>query len=86
MLAARSAPPHPGDQQPENQQPENLQPENLQPGNQQVVTVATALIEADGRIVHWSSGAEALLGYTAAEAVGSYAVELIGSMSRGPRS
>ena len=43
-----------------------------------LVTVATALLEADGRIVHWSSGAEALLGYSAAEAVGSYAIGLIG--------
>ncbi|HWG26214.1 SpoIIE family protein phosphatase [Actinospica sp.] len=42
------------------------------------MTVATALLQSDGRIVHWSSSAEALLGYSAAEAVGSYAIGLIG--------
>jgi PAS domain S-box-containing protein len=44
--------------------------------------VATALLEADGRIVHWSAAAEAMLGYTAAEAEGSYAIDLLGSEQR----
>jgi PAS domain S-box-containing protein len=43
-----------------------------------VVVVATALLESDGRIVHWSAGAQALLGYSAAETVGHYAIGLIG--------
>lgn len=43
-----------------------------------VIIVATALLEADGRVVHWSPGAEALLGYTAQETVGNYAIGLIG--------
>ena len=53
-------------------------PEQAHPRRYPLVTVATALLESDGRIVHWSAGAEALLGYTAAEAVGSYAIGLIG--------
>jgi len=56
----------------------NESPERAQPRRHPLVTVATALLQSDGRIVHWSSGAEALLGYTAAEAVGSYAIGLIG--------
>ncbi|MBS2549568.1 SpoIIE family protein phosphatase [Catenulispora sp. NL8] len=47
-----------------------------------VVGVATALLEADGRIVHWSAGAEAMLGFSAEEAEGSYAIELMGSLQR----
>jgi PAS domain S-box-containing protein len=42
------------------------------------VTVATALLDSEGRIVHWSSGAQALLGYSPAEAVGSFAIGLLG--------
>ncbi|MFG2848768.1 SpoIIE family protein phosphatase [Kitasatospora sp. NPDC048296] len=41
--------------------------------------IATALIEADGRILHWSSDAEALLGYRADEAVGQKAAKLLTS-------
>lgn len=48
------------------------------PRRHPVVAVATALLDASGRIVHWSSGAQALLGYSAAEAVGNYAIGLIG--------
>ena len=49
------------------------------PRRRPVVAVATALLAADGRVVHWSPGAEALLGYTAQEAVGDYAIRLIGT-------
>jgi PAS domain S-box-containing protein len=56
--------------------------EGAQPRRHPVVGVATALLEADGRIVHWSAGAEAMLGYTAAEAEGSYAIGLMGSEDR----
>ena len=52
--------------------------ERAQPRRHPLVTVATALLQSDGRIVHWSSSAEALLGYSAAEAVGNYAIGLIG--------
>ncbi|WP_190276786.1 SpoIIE family protein phosphatase [Catenulispora acidiphila] len=41
--------------------------------------VATALLQADGRIVHWSAAAEAMLGYSAAEAEGALAIDLLGS-------
>ena len=44
--------------------------------------VATALLEADGRIVHWSASAEGMLGYSAAEAEGHYAIDLLGSEER----
>ncbi|MFJ9840363.1 SpoIIE family protein phosphatase [Kitasatospora sp. NPDC101155] len=44
-----------------------------------LVPIATALIEADGRILHWSSDAEALLGYRADEAVGQKAAKLLTS-------
>ncbi|MFB7663272.1 SpoIIE family protein phosphatase [Kitasatospora sp. NPDC056138] len=42
-----------------------------------LVPIATALVESDGRILHWSDDAERLTGYTAAEAVGSYAAKLL---------
>jgi PAS domain S-box-containing protein len=41
------------------------------------IPIATALIEEDGRILHWSADAEVLLGYTAEEAVGSLAAQLL---------
>jgi PAS domain S-box-containing protein len=41
------------------------------------IPIATALIEEDGRILHWSADAEVLLGYTADEAVGSFAAQLL---------
>ncbi|MGW4893130.1 SpoIIE family protein phosphatase [Kitasatospora sp. NPDC004240] len=44
-----------------------------------MVPIATALIEADGRILHWSNDAEALLGYTAEEAIGAKAAQLLAS-------
>ncbi|MEU3460478.1 SpoIIE family protein phosphatase [Streptomyces sp. NPDC006733] len=39
--------------------------------------IATALIQDDGRILHWSPDAEALLGYTPQEAVGAFAAHLL---------
>ncbi|MGW4892575.1 SpoIIE family protein phosphatase [Kitasatospora sp. NPDC004240] len=42
-----------------------------------LVPVATALLQDDGTILHWSEDAEALLGYTAAEAVGNQAARLL---------
>ncbi|WP_280714447.1 SpoIIE family protein phosphatase [Kitasatospora sp. MAP5-34] len=42
-----------------------------------VVPIATALIAEDGRILHWSPDAEALLGFTAREAVGSLAAQIL---------
>ncbi|MFD8693771.1 SpoIIE family protein phosphatase [Kitasatospora purpeofusca] len=44
-----------------------------------MVPIATALIEADGRILHWSGDAEALLGYSAKEAIGARAAQLLAS-------
>lgn len=41
------------------------------------VPIATALIAGDGRILHWSADAQALLGYTAAEAVGTPAADIL---------
>ncbi|MFE4970916.1 SpoIIE family protein phosphatase [Kitasatospora sp. NPDC056651] len=41
--------------------------------------IATALIDADGRILHWSSDAEALLGHRAQDAVGARAGALLAS-------
>ncbi|GJF33530.1 hypothetical protein KNE206_62300 [Kitasatospora sp. NE20-6] len=41
------------------------------------VPIATALISDDGRILHWSRDAEALLGYTTEEAVGTFATHLL---------
>ncbi|WP_371483505.1 SpoIIE family protein phosphatase [Kitasatospora sp. NBC_00315] len=46
--------------------------------------LATALLEGNGRILHWSEDAEALLGYTAEEAVGSYAARLLVSEAELP--
>jgi len=52
--------------------------ERARPLRHPAVVVATALLQSDGRIVHWSPGAEALLGYSAHEAAGKYAIGLIG--------
>ena len=41
------------------------------------IPIATALIEDSGRILHWSADAEALLGYSPEEAVGSFAAQLL---------
>ena len=49
-----------------------------------MVPIATALIEADGRILHWSGDAEALLGYRADEAVGAKAAKLLTSDEQRP--
>ncbi|WP_078880756.1 SpoIIE family protein phosphatase [Kitasatospora purpeofusca] len=42
-----------------------------------LVPLATALLQDDGLILHWSEDAEALLGWTADEAVGSHAAQLL---------
>ncbi len=42
-----------------------------------LVPLATALLQDDGLILHWSEDAEALLGWTAEEAVGSHAARLL---------
>lgn len=42
-----------------------------------MVPIATALIQHNGRILHWSGDAEALLGYTAEQAVGAPAAQLL---------
>ncbi|MDH6710052.1 PAS domain S-box-containing protein [Kitasatospora sp. MAA19] len=42
-----------------------------------MMPIATALVEADGRILHWSSDAEALLGYSPEQAVGAKAAKLV---------
>ncbi|MER7752318.1 SpoIIE family protein phosphatase [Kitasatospora sp. NPDC097643] len=49
-----------------------------------MVPIATALIEADGRILHWSDDAEALLGYTAQQAIGEKAAQLLASDEQRP--
>ncbi|MFI6445978.1 SpoIIE family protein phosphatase [Kitasatospora sp. NPDC050543] len=50
-----------------------------------LVPLATALVQGDGRILHWSEDAEALLGYPATEAVGMYAAELLVTDEERPR-
>ncbi|MEV6973768.1 SpoIIE family protein phosphatase [Kitasatospora sp. NPDC093806] len=47
------------------------------PDGHRLVPLATALLQDDGRILHWSEDAEALLGYPAEEAVGSHAAQLL---------
>ncbi|MEU1506998.1 SpoIIE family protein phosphatase [Kitasatospora sp. NPDC005748] len=42
-----------------------------------LVPLATALLQEDGLILHWSEDAEALLGFSSEEAVGSYAAQLL---------
>ena len=42
-----------------------------------VIPVATALIAADGRILHWSADAELLLGHKAEDVLGAYAADLL---------
>jgi PAS domain S-box-containing protein len=50
-----------------------------------MVPIATALIQGDGRILHWSEDAEALLGYSAAEAVGAPAAQLLATEEQRPQ-
>ncbi len=42
-----------------------------------LLPLATALLDADGRILHWSEDAEKLVGYPASEAVGRFAARLL---------
>ncbi|WP_280721240.1 SpoIIE family protein phosphatase [Kitasatospora sp. MAA4] len=60
-----------------------MEPEQLD--SRLMLPVATALVEANGRIVHWSADAEELLGYTAEEALGQSAAQLLVSKSRRPQ-
>ncbi|WP_405009362.1 SpoIIE family protein phosphatase [Kitasatospora sp. NBC_01539] len=46
-------------------------------GGHRLVPLATALLEADGRILHWSAEAEELTGHPADRAVGAYAARLL---------
>ncbi|WP_354643962.1 SpoIIE family protein phosphatase [Kitasatospora camelliae] len=47
-----------------------------------LVPLATALVQGDGRILHWSEEAETLTGYPADQAIGSYAVHLLAPESQ----
>ncbi|WP_371494317.1 SpoIIE family protein phosphatase [Kitasatospora sp. NBC_00374] len=49
-----------------------------------MVPIATALVGQDGRILHWSPDAEALLGYSAQQAVGAPAAQLLVSAEQRP--
>ncbi|MDH6125768.1 SpoIIE family protein phosphatase [Kitasatospora sp. GP82] len=51
--------------------------DSARPEGHRVVPLASALLEGDGRILHWSVDAENLTGYAAAEAVGAYAAKLL---------
>ena len=42
-----------------------------------MIPIATALIQGNGRILHWSADAQELLGYTAEQAVGARAADLL---------
>nr|WNW42039.1 PAS domain S-box protein [Streptomyces sp. Li-HN-5-13] len=42
-----------------------------------LVPLATALVQEDGRILHWSQEAEALTGWSAEEAIGAHPVRLL---------
>ncbi|QKW23477.1 SpoIIE family protein phosphatase [Kitasatospora sp. NA04385] len=46
------------------------------PGHR-LVPLATALVQQDGRILHWSQEAEALTGWSAQEAIGAHPVRLL---------
>ncbi|OKJ13962.1 SpoIIE family protein phosphatase [Kitasatospora sp. CB01950] len=48
------------------------------------IPVATALVAADGRILHWSPDAETLLGFAAEQAVGARAADLLVGTDRRP--
>ncbi|MFC8719735.1 SpoIIE family protein phosphatase [Kitasatospora sp. NPDC057198] len=50
------------------------------------IPVATALIAADGRILHWSPDAEALLGFSAERAVGTRAADILVGPERRPEA
>ncbi|WP_377270220.1 SpoIIE family protein phosphatase [Peterkaempfera sp. SMS 1(5)a] len=61
----------------EGARPEQAGVVSSRPGGLLVVPLATALIDSDGRILHWSDDAEYLLGFTSDEAVGRYAADLL---------
>jgi len=46
-------------------------------GGHRLVPLATALVQEDGRILHWSEEAEALTGYPAHEVLGRYAAQFL---------
>ncbi|MFB6889085.1 SpoIIE family protein phosphatase [Kitasatospora sp. NPDC056327] len=54
------------------------------PDGQRLVPLATALLQDDGLILHWSEDAESLLGWTAEEAVGTHAARLLTEDGDGP--
>ncbi len=49
-----------------------------------LVPLATALLDADGRVLHWSEDAERLLGWRAEQIVGQYAAPLLAAAERRP--
>ncbi|WP_051970707.1 SpoIIE family protein phosphatase [Kitasatospora azatica] len=55
------------------------------PDGLMMVPIATALIEGNGRILHWSPDAEQLLGYSSAEAVGAPAAQLLATEEQRPK-
>lgn len=69
---------------PDDARRERPGPDPSRPDGHRLVPLATALLEGNGRILHWSEDAEALLGYTAEEAVGSYAARLLVSEAELP--
>ncbi|WP_280702178.1 SpoIIE family protein phosphatase [Kitasatospora sp. GP82] len=49
-----------------------------------MLPIATALVGSDGRILHWSSDAAALLGFSTEEALGRFAADLLVADERRP--
>lgn len=68
----------------EGARPEQAGVVESRPGGLLVVPLATTLIDADGRILHWSDDAEYLLGYTRQEAVGRHAADLLATEEQRP--
>ncbi len=56
------------------------------PEGHRLVPVASALLDGAGRILHWSEDARTLLGYSAPEAVGSLASEILSTEERRPEA
>ncbi|WP_269856934.1 SpoIIE family protein phosphatase [Streptomyces sp. RPT161] len=50
-----------------------------------LLPLATALLDSDGRILHWSEDAEKLVGYPASEAVGQFAARLLVNEEQWPQ-
>ncbi|GAB2694193.1 SpoIIE family protein phosphatase [Kitasatospora kifunensis] len=82
MHAPQTGPPPEGGAQPGGTSVSGIVPAALD--GHRLVPLATALLDADGLVLHWSEDAERLLGWRAEEIVGHFAAPLLTSAEHRP--